>query len=104
MVPPSTRPPPPPRPGLPVACPDWWAPPLGLVIHVEGLLQLAGDPLEEADLLQQVVLHLALEVAHARAVEVLDLGQRGAGDDVAALADATVRGPVLALLHLGKSP
>lgn len=47
------------------------------------------------------MLHLGLEVSHADLVEVLDLGQRGAGDDVAALVDTFRLGGVhLALLHV----
>lgn len=74
---------------------------LGVVVFLQGLLQLARDFLEEGDLLLQVVLHLRLEVAHADVVEVLDLGQRGARDDVAALVDALhLRRVHLALLHV----
>ena len=74
---------------------------LSLVVHLQGVLQLAGDLLEEADLLAQVVLHLGLEVAHADVVEVLDLGHGGEGDDVAALPDAVRLRPLhLALFHV----
>lgn len=62
--------------------------PLRVVVFLQSLLELSCDLLEEGDLLLQVVLHLGLEVAHADLVEVLDLSQRGAGDDVAALVDA----------------
>lgn len=74
---------------------------LRVVVLLQSLLQLACDLLEEGDLLLQVVLHLRLEVTHADLVEVLDLGQCGAGDDVAALVDALRLRPVhLALLHV----
>lgn len=74
---------------------------LRVVVFLQGLLQLARDFLEESDLLLQVMLHLGLEVSHADLVEVLDLGQRGAGDDVAALVDTFRLGGVhLALLHM----
>lgn len=84
---------------------------LDVVVLPECLLQLACDFLEEADLLLQVELHLGLEVAHADLVKMLDLGQRGEGDDVAALGDAFGLLPLhlallhvfLALLHLGQS-
>lgn len=47
------------------------------------------------------MLHLRLEVAHADVVEVLDLGQRGARDDVATLVDALhLRRVHFALLHV----
>lgn len=74
---------------------------LRVVVLLQGLLQLARDFLEEGDLLLQVVLHLCLEVAHADLVEVLDLGQRGEGDDVAALVDPLrLRWVHFALLHV----
>lgn len=84
--------------------------PLRVVVFPQSLFQLACDLLEERDLLLQVALHLGLEVPHPDLVEVLDLGQRGAGDDVAALVDALRLRPVhlaflhvlLALLHLGQ--
>lgn len=85
---------------------------LRVVVLLQRLLQLARDFLEEGDLLLQVVLHLRLEVAHADLVEVLDLGQRGAGDDVAALVDPlrlrrvhfALLHVLLALLHLRQGP
>lgn len=74
---------------------------LGVVVFLQRLLQLSRHLLEEGDLLLQVVLHLGLEVTHADLVEVLDLGQCGARDDVAALVDALRLRPVhLALLHV----
>lgn len=75
--------------------------PLCVVVLLQSLFQFARDLLEERDLLQEMVLHLGLEVSHADVVEVLDLGQRGAGDDVAAVVDAICLRPVhLALLHV----
>lgn len=50
---------------------------LGVVILPQGLLQLACDLLEEADLLLQVMLHLCPEVANSDMVKVLDLGKCG---------------------------
>lgn len=73
---------------------------LSLVVHVERLLQFGCNPLEEGDLLQEVVLHLGLEVAYSGAVEVLDLGQRGTGNDVAALVDVLRRRDIFVLLAL----
>lgn len=73
---------------------------------MQRFLQFGSDPLVEGDLLQEVVLHLCLEVAYSGAVEVLDLSQRGTGDDVAALVDVVCRRNVfvlLALLRFGKS-
>ena len=71
-----------------------------VVVPLQRVLQPGGDLLEEADLLTEVVLHLQAEVPYPRAVEVLDLGQRGAGDDVAALVElALLLGTVL---HLGQ--
>lgn len=68
---------------------------------MQSLFQLARDFLEEQNLLLEIVLHLGLEVSHTDLMEVLDLSQRGAGDDVAALVDAFCLGPVhLALLHV----
>ena len=85
---------------------------LRVVVLLQSLLEFACDFLEEGDLLLQVVLHLGLEVTHADLVEVLDLSQRGTGDDVAALVDAFRLGPVhltllhmlLALFHLRQGP
>lgn len=71
-----------------------------LVVLLQRVLQLGGDLLEEDDLLAEVVLHLAAEVPYACPVEVLYLGQRGAGDDVAAVEEVPVR--LLAVLHLGQ--
>lgn len=71
-----------------------------LVVLLQRVLQLGGDLLEEDDLLAEVVLHLAAEVPYARPVEMLHLGQRGAGDDVAAVVEVPVR--LLAVLHLGQ--
>lgn len=74
---------------------------LGVVVLPERLLQRACDFLEEADLLPQVVLHLRPEVSHADVVEVLDLGQGGERDDVAALMDGVSLLPLhLALFHM----
>lgn len=73
---------------------------------MECFLQFGCNSLEEGDLLQEVVLHLGLEVAYSCAVEVLDLGQRGTGNDVAALVDVLCRRDVfilLALLRFGQS-
>lgn len=73
---------------------------------MQRFLQFGCNPLEEGDLLQEVVLHLGLEVAYSGAVEVLDLGQRGTGNDVAALVDVVRRRDVsvlLALLRFGQS-
>lgn len=86
-----------------------WVPPsptpllllLVVVVLLQRLLQFGGDLLEEVDLLTEVVLHLGSEVPYPRAVEVLDLCQRGAGDDVAAVMElALLLGTVL---HLGQS-
>lgn len=67
---------------------------------MQRFLQFGCNPLEEGDLLQEVVLHLGLEVAYSGAVEMLDLGQRGAGNDVAALVDVVRRRGVFVLLAL----
>lgn len=75
--------------------------PLRVVIFPQSLFQLARDLLEERDLLLEIALHLGLEVPHPDLVEVLDLSQRGAGDDVAAVVDALGLRPVhLAFLHV----
>lgn len=85
-----------------------WVPPrllsgllLAIVVLLERLLQLGGDLLEEVDLLTEVLLHLGAEVPDPRAVEMLNLRQRGAGNDVAAIVElALLLGTVL---HLGES-
>lgn len=58
---------------------------LHVIVPLKHVLQLAGDLLEEGDLRTEVVLHLGAEVPHPRTVEVLDLCQGGAGNDVAAV-------------------
>lgn len=58
-----------------------------IIISLKRVLQLAGDFLEEANLLAQVVLHLQAEVPYTCAVKVLDLGQRCTGNDVAAVVE-----------------
>lgn len=74
---------------------------LRVVIFLQSLLELACDFLEEGYLLLKVVLHLGLEVSHTDLVEVLDLSQGGAGDDVTALVDALGLSRVhLSLLHV----
>lgn len=67
---------------------------------MQRFLQFGRNPLEEGDLLLEVVLHLGLEVAYSGAVEVLDFGQRGTGNDVAALVDVMRRQDVFVLLAL----
>lgn len=78
----------------------WSGSSLRLIVHVQRLLQFGCDLLEEGDLLQEVVLHLGLEVPYSGVVEVLDLGQGGAGNDVAALVDVVRRRDVFLLLTL----
>ncbi len=73
---------------------------LVVVVSLKRVLQLGGDLLEEADLLTEVVLHLRAEVPYARAVEVLDLCQRGAGNDVAAVVEVTFL--LWTVFHLGQ--
>lgn len=74
---------------------------LAVVVLLQRLLQFGGDLLEEVDLLAEVVLHLGAEVPYPSAVEMLDLCQRGAGNDVAAVVElALLLGTVL---HLGQS-
>lgn len=73
---------------------------LHLIISLQRVLQLGRDLLEEGDLSAQVLLHLAAEVADPGAVEVLDLGQCGTGDDVAALLELALL--LGAVLHLGQ--
>lgn len=58
-----------------------------IVIPLKCVLQLGRDLLEEADLLAEVMLHLRAEVPYPRTVEVLDLCQGGAGNDVAAVVE-----------------
>lgn len=74
---------------------------LDVVVSLEHVLQLAGDLLEEGDLRAQVVLHLGAEVPHPRTVEVLDLCQGGAGNDVAAVVQFTLL--LRTVFHLGQS-
>lgn len=71
------------------------------VILLKRLLQFAGDLLEEVDLLTEVVLHLGAEVPYPRAVEVLDLCQSGAGNDVAAVVELALL--LWTVSHLGQS-
>lgn len=73
---------------------------LHVIVPLQHVLQLGRDLLEEGDLGAQVLLHLAAEVADPGAVEVLDLGQRGARDDVAALVELALL--LGAVLHLGQ--
>lgn len=74
---------------------------LAVVILLKRLLQFSGDLLEEADLLTEVVLHLGSEVPYPRAVEMLDLCQGGAGNDVAAVVELALL--LWTVLHLGQS-
>lgn len=74
---------------------------LAVVILLKRLLQFSGDLLEEADLLTEVVLHLGAEVPYPRAVEMLDLCQGGAGNDVAAVVELALL--LWTVLHLGQS-
>lgn len=73
---------------------------LVIVISLERVLQFGRDFLEEADLLTEVVLHLRAEVPYTRAVEVLDLCQRGAGNDVAAVVELAFL--LWTVFHLGQ--
>lgn len=74
---------------------------LDVIVSLEHVLQLGGDLLEEADLVTEVMLHLRAEVPYPRAVEVLDFGQRGAGDDVAAVVELALL--LWTVFHLGQS-
>lgn len=74
---------------------------LAVVILLKRLLQFSGDLLEEADLLTEVVLHLGAEVPYPRAVEMLDLCQGGAGNDVAAVVELALL--LWTVLDLGQS-
>lgn len=74
---------------------------LAIVVLLKRLLQLGGDLLEEVDLLTEVVLHLGAEVPYPCAVEMLDLCQRGAGNDVAAVMELALL--LWTVLHLGQS-
>lgn len=74
---------------------------LAVVVLLQRLLQLGGDLLEEVDLLTEVLLHLGAEVPDPRAVEMLDLCQRGAGNDVAAIVELALL--LWTVLHLGES-
>lgn len=73
---------------------------LAIVVLLKRLLQFGGDLLEEVDLLAEVVLHLGAEVPYPCAVEMLDLRQRGAGNDVAALMELALL--LWTVLHLGE--
>lgn len=73
---------------------------LVIVISLKCVLQLGGNLLEEANLLTEVVLHLRAEVPYTRAVKVLDLCQRGTGNDVAAVMELTFL--LWAVFHLGQ--
>ena len=75
---------------------------LVVVVLLQSILQLGSDLLEEADLLAKVVLQLGPEVPDACTVEVLDLSQCGAGNDVAAFIDASLPFLFLTLLHFGQ--
>lgn len=74
---------------------------LAVVVLLQRLLQLGGDLLEEVDLLTEVLLHLGAEVPDPRAVEMLDLCQRGAGNDVAAIVELALL--LWTVLHFGES-
>lgn len=74
---------------------------LAIVVLLQRLLQLGGDLLEEVDLLAEVVLHLGAEVPYPCAVEMLDLCQRGARNDVAAVVELALL--LWTVLHLGQS-
>ena len=88
--------------GIPL--PSWSSLPLAsllvIVVSVQRVLQLGRDLLEEADLLAEVMLHLRAEVPYTCAVEVLDLSQRGAGNDVAAVVEFTFL--LRTVFHLGE--
>lgn len=73
---------------------------LVIVVFLKSVLQLGGDLLKELDLLMEVVLHLQAEVPYSGSVEVLDLRQRGAGYNVAAVVELTFH--LWTVFHLGQ--